>query len=74
MNVSGVRDVASFDENTIVLNTEMGGLIVKGSGLHINRLNVDDGNLFIEGFIASCTYTDTIENKKSGSFLSNLFK
>lgn len=74
LNISGVVDVSSFDEHAIVLETEMGGLVIKGSGLHINRLNVDEGNLLIEGYVASCTYNDKTDNKKTGSFFSSLFK
>ncbi|OGO76741.1 MAG: sporulation protein YabP [Clostridiales bacterium GWB2_37_7] len=74
LNITGVRDVVSFDEGTIVLNTEMGGLILKGTGLHINKLNVEDGNLNIEGYIIACNYTDKTDSKKSGGLFSNIFK
>jgi sporulation protein YabP len=74
LNITGVRDVVSFDENTIVLNTEMGGLILKGTGLHINRLSVEDGNLNIEGYITACNYTDKTDSKKTGGLFSNIFK
>lgn len=74
LTISGVTDVISFDETTITLNTELGGLVLKGTGLHINKLNVEDGNLSIEGYITSCTYTDKSDNKKTGSFFSNIFK
>jgi sporulation protein YabP len=72
--VTGVKDVASFDDNTVVLDTEGGGLTIKGTDLHINRLSVEDGNLFIEGFIISCIYSDKLDVKKTGSFFSNIFK
>ncbi|MDF2839375.1 MAG: sporulation protein YabP [Clostridia bacterium] len=74
LNITGVRDVVSFDESTIVLNTEMGGLILKGIGLHINKLNVEDGNLNIEGYITAYNYTDKTDNKKTAGFFSNIFK
>lgn len=74
LTVTGVKDVASFDDNTVVLDTEAGGLTIKGTDLHINRLSVEDGNLYIEGFVISCVYNDRIDVKKTGSFLSNIFK
>lgn len=74
LTITGVRDVMNFDDNTIVLDTEMGGLVIKGTGLHINKLNVDDGNLFIEGFVTSCAYTDKSDSKKTGNFFGNMFK
>ena len=66
--------MASFDENEVTLETEAGGLTIRGTDLHINRLSVDDGNLFVEGYIISCIYNDKINVKKTGSFLSNIFK
>lgn len=74
LNITGVREVESFDDNNIILDTEAGGMIIKGSSLHINKLNVEDGNLLIEGFIISCTYTEKTEAKRTGSFFSNIFK
>ncbi len=74
LNITGVLEVISFDENTIALNTELGGLILKGTNLHINKLNVDEGSLNIEGYIQTCNYTDKSTSKKSGGFLSNIFK
>ena len=72
--ITGVRDVASFDDNTIILDTETGGLTIKGSELHINRLSLDEGNLSVEGYISSCVYNDKIDTKKAGNFFSNIFK
>lgn len=74
LNITGVLDVISFDENTIALNTELGGLILKGTGLHINKLNVEDGNIIIEGYIYACNYTDKNTSRKSGGFFSSIFK
>ncbi|HYE10741.1 MAG TPA: sporulation protein YabP [Patescibacteria group bacterium] len=74
LSITGVRDVISFDENTIILNTEMGGLVLKGTDLHINKLNVEDGNLSIEGYVIACSYTDKTDSKKTGGFFSNIFK
>lgn len=72
--INGVRDVTSFDDNEVALDTEAGGLIIRGTNLHINKLSVDDGNLFVEGYIISCVYNDKIDVKKTGSFFSNIFK
>ena len=60
LTVSGVSDVDSFDELTVVIYTEMGELTVKGQGLHINRLNVETGDLTLEGTIDSLTYAEVI--------------
>lgn len=47
--VSGVEGVESFDEATIVLTTSEGSLIVRGEGLHIEKLSLDGGDLLGRG-------------------------
>ena len=72
LTVSGVSDVDSFDELTVVIYTEMGELTVKGQGLHINRLNVENGDIAIEGTSDQFRYTDLKE--KGGGMFKNLFR
>lgn len=74
LQITGVTEVDSFNDNIVSLNTEMGGLTIKGNELHINKLNVDDGNLIVEGYIISCVYTQKDENHKQGGLLSKIFK
>lgn len=75
ITVSGVLDVESFDEESIILYTELGVLFIKGEELHINKLNIDSGELNIEGNIYSCTYTDEDRVKGKGlSFFSKMFR
>lgn len=72
LSVSGVQDVDSFDEMTVVVYTELGELTVKGTGLHINRLNIETGDLTLEGMIESLTYTDV--HDRAGGFFGKLFR
>ena len=72
LTVSGVSDVDSFDEQTVIVFTDMGELTVRGSNLHINRLSVEVGELTVEGNIAALIYTD--EAPKSGGFFSRVFR
>lgn len=72
LSVSGVNDVGSFDEQTIIAATDYGELTVKGEKLHITKLSLEIGELCIEGKISSLQYTDVIE--KSGGFLSRVFR
>ena len=71
--VSGVEDVDSFDEQTVIVFTEMGELTVRGEQLHINKLSVDTGDLSIEGKISSLTYTDE-GPRQGGGFFSRVFR
>ncbi len=71
MSVSGVEDVENFDDTTVVLYTSRGMLVIHGSGLHIERLSLETGELAVEGTIDGIQYSDEIQ---SGSFWSRLFK
>lgn len=70
--ISGVIDVESFNEQYVVVHTELGGLAVRGEGLHISRLNLDNGELNVEGDIYSLEYSESEGSK--GGFFSRLFK
>lgn len=72
LTVSGVSDVDSFDELTVIIYTDMGELTVKGEGLHINRLNIETGELTLEGQVQSLTYAEI--QSRSGGFFGRLFK
>jgi sporulation protein YabP len=73
MSVSGVVDVDIFNPDMIVVQTEMGMLTVKGTDLHINKLNLESAELIIDGEISSCIYSDKISNN-GASFISKIFK
>ncbi len=70
--LSGVSDVDSFDEQTVIAYTDMGSLTIKGSDLKVNKLNTESGELNIEGNISSMSYSD--ETKSTGNFFSKIFK
>ncbi len=71
--VSGVEDIESFDEDQIIAYTVVGTMTVKGINFRINRLNVDSGELDIEGEIDSISYSDGHKNDKGG-FWGKIFK
>lgn len=71
--LTGVLDIDSFNEQGVIVLTELGVLIVKGADLRINKLSVESGDVSIEGEINSLTYTD-IHDKKTGSIIKSLFK
>lgn len=71
LTVSGVENVERFDENTIVLSTSRGTLMVTGAELHIEKLSLDGGDLKVEGEIDAVTYED--DGTDRGGFFSRLF-
>ena len=69
--VSGVEEVESFDENTIVMTTALGLLVVRGEELHMEELSLEGGELKVTGHIDSLSYED---NDRQGGLLSRLFR
>lgn len=72
---SGIVDVISFDISEILLETEQGMLNVKGRDLHVNRLNLEKGEVDIEGAIDAFSYSQVPTTiHKSESLLGKIFK
>lgn len=73
-SINGVKDVKSFDEKAIVLETELGLLTIRGEELHVGRLTIEKGEIEITGRIDSLVYSETGNlGKGGGSFISRLF-
>ena len=72
ISITGVKDVDSFDEETVIVFTDLGELTVRGKDLHINRLSVEVGELTLEGSISALIYSE--EAAKSGGFFSRVFR
>lgn len=70
MSLSGVEDVSGFDENTVVLTTSLGELTIRGEALHIGRIDLDLGQLDLEGHISELCYDEPAART---SFFSRLF-
>ncbi len=72
LSVTGVSDVDSFDESTVSVYTELGELTVRGTGLHINKLNTDTGELTLEGQIDALIYAQ--EQQSNRGFFGRVFR
>ncbi len=70
LTVTGVTEVVSFDEETVVLLTALGTLVVQGQGLQLKQLTLEGGNVAVEGQISSLVYEQT---RQTGNLLSRLF-
>ena len=70
--VSGVRDLDSFNEQEIVFAVDNGLVILNGHDLHISKLNLDDGQLVVEGIIIGVEYHE--DTPKSGGWFSKILK
>ena len=74
ITMTGVLDVVSFDMDMIVAETEMGVIMLKGSNLHVSKLNLQNGDLEIDGEISSLVYEDNFAGNRKRSFFGGLFK
>ena len=75
LSISGVLDVLSFDDQLVIVETELGLLNIKGENLRINKLSIDTSEVVIEGDIYSMVYSEKDTNKKAGaSLLGKIFK
>lgn len=72
VTITGVTEIDSFDENTVAVYTSEGELIVRGNALHIGKIDVDSGDLALDGQIISLEYTDN--SLMRGSLWSRLFR
>lgn len=74
-SISGVIDVLSFDVNEVLLETDLGMLMVKGKDLHVSRLTLEKGEVDIEGSIDSLTYSEnTSYSERAEGLLKKLFR
>lgn len=73
LELTGVIEVVNFNEENVILETSTGGLLIKGSNMKVNVLNVENGDMCIDGFINSLTYVSKDKTKKE-SILKKMFK
>ena len=74
LSVSGVNDVLSFDDQVVIIDTELGLLTVKGENIRINKLSLDTAEVIVEGEISSLSYSQSKQEKSAGTILSKIFK
>ena len=74
LTISGVLDVLSFDDQIVILETELGMLTVKGENLRINKLSLDTTEVIIEGEVVNLGYTEKTENKNVSGILNKIFR
>lgn len=74
LNLTGVLEVVSFNDEDIILNTALGTLKVSGDGLKMNKLDVQNGEVVVTGRVDCCIYTGSDKPKDKDSILAKLFK
>ena len=74
LSISGVLDVLSFDDQVIMVETELGLLTIKGENLRITKLSIDTSEVIVEGNISYLAYSNKEVEKNKGSIISKIFK
>lgn len=74
LSISGVVEVLSFDDQIVIVETELGLLNIKGENLKINKLSIDTSEVIVEGDISSLAYSEKEYERKGGSLLGKIFK
>ena len=59
LTMTGVSEVVSFDDTSVILHTSLGTLVVHGSDLQLKTLSLDGGQVAINGSIAALVYEQT---------------
>jgi sporulation protein YabP len=63
LTLTGIVDVEAFNEEQINAVCDFGLLYVKGSGLHIEELNLNDGTMQVKGNISALIYNEKTQVK-----------
>ena len=76
LSILGTKDVLSFDDKLVILDTDLGMLTIKGDDLRINKLSIDTGDVIVEGTISNINYSERQEKGKSNasSLIGKIFK
>lgn len=69
LTMTGVTEVVSFDENTVVLHTSLGTLVVQGEQLQLKTLTLEGGNVVVEGHINALHYEEARQSGWLGRLL-----
>ncbi len=74
LEISGVKEVDSFDNEEFLLETVQGYMIIRGQNLQLKNLDVSSGNVTIKGRIYELSYIDEAQGEKAKGFFSKLFR
>lgn len=69
LTVTGVTEVVSFDDTSVIAQTDLGTLMVQGKELQLKTLLPEGGQVIVEGHIASMVYE---EPRPAGSLWKRL--
>ncbi len=74
LTITGVTDMESFDEDSVIIYTTLGTLTLKGEDFKINKLSTDSGVIEIDGYVDSVIYSSEESSGKSKGLFSRIFR
>ena len=72
--ITGVKDIKSFDEKEILLFTQAGKLVIQGEQLHVKQLDLEKGEVDLEGKVDSLTYLSKNTDNRDESLFRRMFR
>ena len=66
LNISGILSMDGYGYKQIIATLSENKLIIDGSGLSVDRLDIDEGSLLISGLVTGIRYAKAAE--KGGLF------
>ena len=72
--ITGVKDIKSFDEKEIQLFTQAEKLVIKGEQLHVKQLDLEKGEVDLEGKVDSLTYLSKNTDNRDESLFRRMFR
>ncbi len=74
ITITGIKHVDSFDDDEVMLQTTLGILFLKGEGLNVNQLNLEEGKISIVGQVNSIEYLEEEQLNRGKGIIKKIFK
>lgn len=74
LEITGVKQIDSFDASEFLLETAQGWMVISGKDLTLGKLDTERGDVIIRGLIDSLSYVSNKKGKNSESMISKIFK
>ncbi len=74
MELTGVKQIDSFDANEFLIETAQGWMLIQGKELKLGKLDTERGDVVIKGVIESMTYVTNKKGNGKESMITKLFK
>lgn len=74
MEITGVKQIDSFDATEFLLETAQGWMLIQGKDLTLGKLDTERGDVMIKGLIETLSYVTNKKGNGKESVISKIFK